>query len=85
MATMTRPCVQVHAIFNVALHDGNNNIKKTAVTTPYVNYKPNSTWAVSYRASRNGDDNNKNSNNAIVFHIALRDGDDNNNELRHQT
>jgi hypothetical protein len=82
-AMMTRPRAQMHAIFNVALHDSNKDNKKTAVTTPYVDYKPNSARAVSYRASHNGIDNNKNGNSTIVFHIVLRNGDDDNNELRH--
>jgi hypothetical protein len=59
--------------------------QETAATTPYVNYEPNHAQAVSYRVSRNGEDNNKNGDNAIVFHIASCDGNDNNNELRHQT
>jgi hypothetical protein len=84
-ATMTRPRAQAHTIFNFALHDGNEDNKNTAATTPYVDYKPNNTQAFSYRALHNGDGNNKNGDNAIVFHVASRDGDDDNNELRHQT
>jgi hypothetical protein len=82
MASMTRPCAQTHAIFNVALHDGDEDNKKMAATTPYVNYKPNSAQAVSYCASHNGNDNNKTGNNAIIFHIASRDGNNNNKSAR---
>jgi hypothetical protein len=42
MTTTTRPHAQAHTIFNVALHDGNEDNKKTAATTPYVGYEPNS-------------------------------------------
>ncbi len=59
--------------------------KKTAATIPYVDYVPIHAQAVSYRALRNGNSNNKNGDNAIVFHIALCDGNNNNNKLRHQT
>jgi hypothetical protein len=61
----------------------------------------NSAQAVSFRVSGNGEDNNKNGTNAIVFHIvlhngdndnnngnsciALRNGSDDNNKLQHQT
>jgi hypothetical protein len=48
------------ACLHIALHDGNKDNKKTAATTPYVNYEPNSARAVSYHASCNGNDNNKN-------------------------
>jgi hypothetical protein len=84
-ATMTRPRAQAHAIFNVALHDGNKDNKKTAATTPYVDYESNHARAVSYHALPNGSNNNKNGDNAIVFHIASCDGNDDNNKLRHQT
>jgi hypothetical protein len=73
-ATTTRPCAQAHAIFNIPLHDGNKDNKKMAATTPYVDYKPNSARAVSYPALRNGNNNNKIGNNAIVFYIALHNG-----------
>jgi hypothetical protein len=77
-AMTTRPCAQAHAIFNIALHNGDKDNKKTAATTPYVDYEPNHAQAVSYHTSPNGNNNNKNGNNAIVFHITARDGDDNN-------
>jgi hypothetical protein len=78
-------CQARAACLHIASHDGNKDNKKTAPTTPYVDYKPDSRRAVSYLASPNGNNNNKNNNNTIVFYIASCDGDDNNNKLRHQT
>jgi hypothetical protein len=80
MATTTRPHAQAHA--NSVLHCLMATTTRKQLqhhhmltTSPWCN----SSRAVSYCALRNGNNDNKNGNNTIIFHIASHDGNINNN------